>query len=59
MMSKVTTKLRVIPHVRGASIGSKRMRGIKVHIAGISLLKWSRGLLSLCSEPGGEGIMFG
>jgi hypothetical protein len=28
--------------VRGASIGSKWMRGIKVLIVGISLLKWSR-----------------
>jgi hypothetical protein len=35
-------KLRVKPHVRGASIGSKWMRGIKVLIVGISLLKWSK-----------------
>jgi hypothetical protein len=42
LLTKVTTKLRVKPHVRGASVGSKWVRGIKVLIVGISLLKWSR-----------------
>jgi hypothetical protein len=42
LLSKVATKLRVKPHVKGASIGSKWMRLIKVLIVGISLLKWSR-----------------
>jgi hypothetical protein len=42
LLSKITTKLRAKPHVRGASIGSKWMRGIKVLIIGISLLEWSR-----------------
>jgi hypothetical protein len=42
LLTKVTTKLRVKPHVRGASVGSKWMRGIKVLIVGIFLLKWSR-----------------
>jgi hypothetical protein len=41
-LTKVTTELRVKPHVRGASVGSKWMRGIKVLIVVISLLKWSR-----------------
>jgi hypothetical protein len=39
MLTKVTTKLRIKAHVRGASIGSKRKQGIKVLIAGISLLE--------------------
>jgi hypothetical protein len=47
LLSKVTTKLRVKFHLRGACIGSKRMRGIKVIIDGISLLKGRGGLLSL------------
>jgi hypothetical protein len=39
VLTKVTTKLRVKPHVRCASVGSKWMRGIKVLIVGISSLK--------------------
>jgi hypothetical protein len=42
LLSKITTKLRVKPHVRSADIGSKVMRGIKVLIVGIYLLEWSR-----------------
>jgi hypothetical protein len=42
LLSKFTTKVRVKPHVRGASTWSKRMRGIKVLIVGIFLLKLSR-----------------
>jgi hypothetical protein len=42
LLTKVATKLRVKPHVRGASIGSKWMQGIKVLIIFLSLLKWSR-----------------
>jgi hypothetical protein len=42
LLTKVTTKLRVKPHVRGANVEIKWMRGIKVVIVGISLLKWSR-----------------
>jgi hypothetical protein len=38
----VAAKPRVKPHVRSASIGSKRLRWIKAFIASISLLKWSR-----------------
>jgi hypothetical protein len=36
LLSKVTTKLRAKSHMRGASIGSKWKRGIKVLIVGIS-----------------------
>jgi hypothetical protein len=42
LLTKVATKLRVNPHVRGASVGSKWMQEIKVLIVDISLLKWSR-----------------
>jgi hypothetical protein len=42
LLTKVTTKLRVKPHVRSASIRSKRLRWIKAFIASISLLEWSR-----------------
>jgi hypothetical protein len=58
-LSKITTKMRVKPHVRCASIGSKRLRWIKAFIACIALLKRCRGLLSLSSEPGGEGVLLG
>jgi hypothetical protein len=59
LLPKVTTKLRVKPHVRSIGIGSKGMRWIKVLIVGVSLLEWSRMLLSLSSEPVGEGVLFG
>jgi hypothetical protein len=39
LLSKAATKLIVKPHVRGASVGRKSMRGIKVLIIGLSLLK--------------------
>jgi hypothetical protein len=42
LQSKITTKLRVKPHVRSAGIGSKWMQEIKVLIVGISLLEGSR-----------------
>jgi hypothetical protein len=42
LLSKVTTKLREKSHVRGASIGSKRLRWIKAFIACIELLKRCR-----------------
>jgi hypothetical protein len=47
VLSKGTTKLRATLLVRCAGIGSKRLRGIKVFIACIALLKWCRWLLSL------------
>jgi hypothetical protein len=42
LLSKAATKLRVKPHLRGAYMGSKWMRWIKVLIVGIYSLKWSR-----------------
>jgi hypothetical protein len=59
LLTKVTTKLRVKPHVRDASVRSKWMRGIKVFIVDISYSNGVGGLLSLSSEPRGEGVLFG
>jgi hypothetical protein len=42
LLSRITTKLRMKSHVRGASIVSKWLRWIKALIACIVLLKWSR-----------------
>jgi hypothetical protein len=44
LLSKITSKLRVKPHVRCASIGSKQLRWIKAFIACIVLLKRCRGV---------------
>jgi hypothetical protein len=43
LLSKVSTKLRVKPHLSIISIGSKWVRWIKVLVACIYLLQWSGG----------------
>jgi hypothetical protein len=57
LLSKVSTKLGVKPHLSDTCIGSKWVRWIKVFIARISFRKWSAGLPSLSLELG-EGVLF-
>jgi hypothetical protein len=59
LLTKVTTKLRVKPHVRGTSVGNIWMRGIKVLIVGISLLKWSKRVaLSFLGAQRGRSLVW-
>jgi hypothetical protein len=57
LLTKVTTKLRVKAHMCGARIGSKRLRWFKAFIASYHCSNGVGGLLSLSSEPGGEGMV--